>query len=645
MRALGRHVDNAAASPGDLDRALAGQGLRVRRRVIAADSAVPPWDMAGLLLRLDDHDWLALRPGLHGPETLDGRPAPEHHAGECLVLEESVESLRTVLPFLVRHRGRLADILLASLAVNLLALLFPLFSSFVYDKVLGNGVTETLWALAIGLVLAIGLDNALRALRALLIERFAVSSEADIDDSVFQSLLAGNLARLPSVGLVLDKYKQILSGRDFLSSAYLLSALDVPFLALFLVVMAVVAGPLVLVPLVIGGLVIGGHLLFAIPVREYERLSRQQGERRFALLADTLTAREAILGGRARDEMTRRWRQASVRAGEASGRARYWHAVAQALSYSGANLAYVTVIVAGAHMVEARALSSGGLLAATMLGGRAMAALTSVVLLLTRYREFRQSLRELDALLPPAPVRAEAPARGVPAPSLRLVGVTCRLRDGAPPALDGLSLAAEAGEIIGLAGHPGAGKTTLLRVAAGLLAPDLGVATLNGVPIGEWSGRDVSAAIGYKPQEASLFEGSVEDNVLLGRADCPPAQVAAALTMSGLAAAVDRGELTLSTAVGPRGANLSGGQRQMVALARALLGAPPLLLLDEPSTGLDAPLEKALAEHLKALSQGRLIVVSSHSRTLLSACTRIVVIDGGRVITDGSREKVMGGGA
>lgn len=647
LTALGRSAEEVAASPGRLEEALRGQGLMAKHVRVEAGQ-LPEGDMAGALLEVEDDVWLPLvatplgleRVAGDGPAGVVAEGIP--HLGRAIMLLPRVEVLREILPFLRRHKGRLLEILAGGLIVNLLALLFPLFSSFVYDKVLGNGVTETLWALAIGLVLSIALDYAVRGARALLMERFAVTAEADIDHALFRSLLAGNVTRMPSVGLVLDKYKQILSSRDFLSTAYMLSALDVPFLLLFLVAVGVIAGPLVLVPLVVGGLTIGLHVLFAIPVHDYERQARRAGEQRFALLADTLTAREVIVGGRLRDELARRWRQASTRAGTASGRARYWHSMAASLSMAAGNVAYVATLVCGALMIEERALTSGGLLAATMLTGRAMNTLTSVVLLATRYREFRQSMAEMDALLP-APPQADPPrARGALPPRLRLTGVGCRLRPEAPPTLAGVSLKIEPGEIVGLAGHPGAGKTTLLRMIAGVLSPAEGQVLIDNLPVNQLAPEDISATIGYKPQEPCLFEGSVEDNVRGGNLNATRQDMDHALTVSGLAHYLDRGELTLTTAVGPRGGNLSGGQRQMIALARALLGAPPLLLLDEPNTGLDAPLEKQLAEHLARLADGRAILISSHSRMLLSVCTRIIVIDQGRIITDGPRERVLG---
>jgi ATP-binding cassette subfamily B protein/ATP-binding cassette subfamily C protein LapB len=566
---------------------------------------------------------------------------PAHGGGFALLAVPEAVLPINVVPFLRRHAAMLVPVLVGGLVSNVLALALPLFGALVYDKVLGNGANETLWAMAIGVALALLLDLLVRALRVQIFERLAVSTEGDIDRTMFANLLS-KAGALPPIGVVLDKYKQILASRDFVSSSFLLAIADLPFLVLFLLAIFVVGGALVAVPLVLGGLMVAVNLAFSAPARLYESLGRRAGEQRVSLLADVLIARDVVLTTALRADIGRRWRRVSDAAAVASGRARFWNALSLTLNLAGANLAYAAVLVGGAYLVEDQLLTSGGLMACSMLTSRAMATVASVVVLATRMQEFRRALADLDAILP-STATVETEARPLdPSGEIHLVGLSWRPRPDARPVLSGIDLKIHPGEVVGIAGMPGAGKTTLLRLIAGAERPSDGQVLLDMHPIERWDVRQIARSIGFKTQEAMLFEGTVEANIRAGRTAPGAAEMAAALTHAGLMHAIERGEMTLATEVGPRGVFLSGGQRHMVALARALLGEPPLMLLDEPSTGVDSQIEKGLADYLRSLAGRRTVLVSSHSRGLLSACSRIIVLNQGRIAADGPRERVLG---
>jgi ATP-binding cassette subfamily B protein/ATP-binding cassette subfamily C protein LapB len=548
----------------------------------------------------------------------------------------------SVLPFLRRHARLLVPIVAGGVVSNLLALALPLFASFVFDKVLGNGVSETLWAMTIGIGLAILLDYMVRTLRVQIFERLAVVTEGDIDRGLFANLLHKRGA-LPPIGVVLDKYKQILASRDFVSSTFLLALADLPFLFLFLAAIAIVSGPLVLVPIVLGSLSIAVNLAFTGPARQYDMLARKAGELRISLLADVLIARDVVLTTALRADSTRHWRRISDSAAVAAGRARFWYGLSNTFNLLASNLAYAAVLVGGAYLIEGQVLTSGGLMACSLLTSRAMATVASVVLLSTRMSEFRRAMHDLDAILPATATVATEPRPTDPTGDIQLVNLTWRPRPDARPVLSGLDLRVRPGEIIGIAGLPGAGKTTLLRMIAGAERPSDGEALLDMHPIEKWDVRQLARSIGFKTQDSMLFEGSIESNIRAGRPAVIAQHMADVLDRSGLRHAIDRGELTLATEVGPRGSYLSGGQRHMVSLARALLGEPPLMLLDEPSTGFDSQLEKGLSDYIHSLAGRRTVLLSSHSRNLLGACTRIIVLSQGRIVTDGPRDKVLGG--
>jgi ATP-binding cassette subfamily B protein/ATP-binding cassette subfamily C protein LapB len=654
MAALGRPAPLARSLPPDastsdlLEAGLEGSGLTARPT--DAKDGLLRAEGAAALLQMADGVWTVLLPRPDGSwEAIDAEGCPQpvaapptHAKSAFLLIPGTVPPLTgEALPFLRRHARLLVPVMLGGVITNTLALALPLFGAFVYDKVLGNGVSDTLWAVSIGMLLAIAMDYLARALRIQLIERLAVTTEGDIDRSLFDNLLRKS-GGIPSVGLVLDKYKQLLASRDFVSSTYLMAATDLPFILLFLVAIAVVAGPLVFIPILVGGLAILLNLAFCFPARDYETLARHAGEQRITLLADTLMGREVVVTTELRGDLSRRWRRTGDAAAVAAGRARFWNTMANSVSVSASTLCYAAVLVGGAYMVDSHLLTSGGIMAASMLSSRAMATLASVTLLATRLQEFRRALRELNEVLPAATTSETDVRSHDPSGDIQLVGLRWRPAADARPVLDGLDLHIRPGEIVGIAGLPGAGKTTLMRLITGVETPSEGQVLLDMVPVQNWDPRQLARAIGYKTQDALLFEGTLASNILAGNTHVPTERMAEALERSGLRQSIDRGELTLATQVGPRGSRLSGGQRQMVSLARAFLGEPPILLLDEPSTGFDAQLEQALATYIAGLAGRRTVLLSSHSRTLLTVCTRIVVLNKGKIGADGPREKVLG---
>jgi len=612
---------------------------------------LPRLTQAAALMQLSDGTWLPLisRPGDAPPEV----PSPEGalsplpnplpaFSGLAYSVRELPEAELDieVKGFLRRNWSYMLPIIGGGVISNVLNLLIPLFGSFVYDKVLGNGVSDTLWAMVLGVMLGVGMDFCTRSLRIQLVERMAVTSEGDIDRALFRGLLKRSGA-LPPVGVVLDKYKQMLTSRDFISSSYLLAASDLPFLLLYLFCIFIVSGPMVLVPLFWGGLTMLANAVMTAPARQYDRQARHAGEQRVSILADLLGAREAVVTSRWSDELGRRWRRVSDNAATMAGKTRFWNSMIGAVASWSGNLSYASVMVVGAYMVEDHLLTSGGMMAASMLTSRCLAVISSVALLSTRFREFRRAVRDMDALIPAGAETAGMVRPHDPTGEMHLQNVIWRPKPNANPVLQGIELKTQPGEIIGIAGLPGAGKTTLLRLICGFERPSEGKVLLDSVPVELWSQQQRARAIGYKTQESILFDGTLEANVRAGNAAASLDDLRRALEMAGLRPSFERGELNLGTEVGPRGNYLSGGQRQMVVLARAMLGDPPILLLDEPSTGFDSQSEAALAQRIAAMAGKRTVLLSSHSRALLSACTRIIVMQSGKIAADGPRDKVM----
>lgn len=547
-----------------------------------------------------------------------------------------------LMPYLRRHKPMFAELFLCGILVNFFALSLPLFSSYIYDKVLGNGITATMWALAIAMLCLITIEWSVRAIRVVLAERFACESERHIDNHIVGGLLATRINTLPPIGRVIEKYKQLLYYRDFLSSQYVLAIADVPFMLLFAAAILLAAGPLVLVGLIGGGLLLLSQWLLLPIALAYETKSRAGAERRLEQMADMLTAREAIVGGAMEAALTHHWRQHSEVAVVAASKARFWRGMAMTIGNSISMIAYVSVLVGGVYMVEHHMLTSGGLLAASMLSSRLLAGFSSLAMILLRYHEFRRAMEEMRGILPDAqPVTVAHPPRGRLLGQVSLQHVICRLQPGQHPVLNDLSLNITPGEIVGIAGAPGAGKTTLLRLIAGQLDPEQGNVLIDQIPLTSLSAADIAQTIGYKPQDPSLMEGTIEENISAGRGAMSPLQRNQILELSGLARSFHEHGLNWTTPVGPRGIQLSGGQRQLVALARAMLHQPSVLLLDEPTTGLDQPLEQHIARQIMQLRGQATVIISTHSPQLLGICDRIMVVGQGKLLANGPRDKIL----
>ncbi|MDE1902081.1 MAG: ATP-binding cassette domain-containing protein [Alphaproteobacteria bacterium] len=648
LGAVGYQDDVAAATtPQQLAKLLRGRGFALTESKPVNGIIPTEEDTVGCLAGLENGNWLAIL-GAEEPVILTAAGdaampfafADRHDVVSVWVLTERIINMGSAVPFLRRYKGYFLDLFVAAIIVNTFALVLPLFSSFVYDKILGNGIFDTLWALIIGIMIVAGIEFCVRAVRIAVAERFAVGSEVEIDHATFHNLLNMPANRMPGIGGLLEKYKQILSFRDFLSSSYLLAVADVPFLVLFLTTIAIVAGPLVFIPLTCGILLLLASILTTAPVLAYDRQARAASEKRFGLMTDLLSSREAVIGSALRNRLGERWRQSSVTAVLAASKVRYWRGIGATVANSISYISFVFVLAGGVYMVEGHSLTSGGLLAASMLSSRTMGVFASFVTLTLRYREFRTALRELNQLVPMSATKITR-SHGRLHGQVRFDKVTCRLRAGDTPVLADISLNINPGEIVGIAGAPGAGKTTLMRLVAGVLTPDEGRILIDNIPIDQLSADDISQNIGFKPQDLCLLDGTVEDNVRAGR---PPMTAEArreVLLASGLARVFDEGAIHWETDVGVRGTQLSGGQRQLVAMARTLLGRPAVLLLDEPTNGLDAALELHLARQLAAMRGHATVLVSSHSRNILSACDRIIVVGQSRILADGPRDQVM----
>lgn len=582
-----------------------------------------------------------------------------------------------MLPFLREYRGRLLELAAAGVVINAVAMSLPIFTSLVYDKVVGNGVTETLWALAIGMVLFVALDLLLKAVRTHTVETVACRMDARAEQRLMQSLLDQH-GPMPPLSLMLARYRDLVSAREFLSSNWLMTLADAPFVAVYLVVVAMVGGPVALVPLGVGAAMMLWQWLLHKPAHRYVDVTSRAMQRKVSVLAEVLAAGEVARVTHLRYALGRRFARLAEMSSLSQARGRFWSQLGHHIASTAVTVNAVGILVVGVYRIEARELTVGGLVACSMLGSRALSMLAGLTLMSARWSELRIASAKLQALLgestgATASGAAAAGATGtddagpiaLPAPDVDAPGSegpiapaiaapwqaadeSLSLRevryehDSRRPLIDNLSLDVPKGQFVVVLGKPGAGKSTLLKLFGGVVRPMRGDVTLGGHSIADLPPQVRACRIAIKPQDAILFEGTLAENVVAGaELDVTPETLHRAMAVTGIDRWIAGGEVALSQKLLPGGVNLSGGQRQVVALTRALAIDAPVVLLDEPTAGLDQASEQGIVTRLRQWAQGRTVIVATHSMAVVGVADRLIVLDRGRVVADGAPSRVL----
>ena len=563
-------------------------------------------------------------------------------AGDVGVLREALSEITRDPMYITMLRAygkRLVEIVVAGFLINLFGLLLSIYSRLVYDKVIGNHIPDTLWALTLGMLLFLALEFILRVIRTFYIEQLAGKFDIDFDQAVVRKLLANRVSW--PVGVVLAKYRDITSARDLLSSNYMLVIIDFPFLLLYLLAIGLIGGPIVWVVLVGGVLLVGAQLLCKIPANDYANTAMSVGATKTDKLAGLVFGIETLKTSSLQKRVLELFARDAEVSGVTQSKSRFWASVGYTISSSGYTLMTVATLVVGVYMVEANALTVGALIASSMLVGRAASMLSSVAMVLGRLDAFKQartSFEELFVESPDAPATNEVDRQQIDG-KIQVANLSFSIKPNEPAMLKQISFVINQGEKVGIVGRSGSGKSTLLRCLAGVHAPDAGQVLMDGISVAAYPQEVRMRSIAYKPQDPFLFDGTLATNIFVDNS-ISSAIYQTALHVSCMDELLAGGQLRLDQMLVAPG-NLSGGQRQMVALARAIATVPNVLLLDEPTTGIDQATENKIIERLLAFVAGRTLVVATHSPVLLKQMDRIIVINDGKIVADGPRAQIL----
>jgi ATP-binding cassette subfamily C protein LapB len=545
---------------------------------------------------------------------------------------------------MLRNRGTYSKVALAAVFINIFGLITSIFTMTVYDRVVPNNATASLVALSIGLCIIIIFDFILRLLRAYFVDIAGARIDKEVGETLFARLLALRLdLKKGSTGSLTGLMRELEALRDFFASVTLTAVVDLPFIILTLSVVALIGGKVVFVPLFMIPLVVLSGWLTQPAMDRLSARTMGEGLAKQSVLVETIGGLETVKAAGAGPLLAGRWSKAVDQHSDSSLRQRLIGTIAITIATSAGQISYAGVVILGVNLIAEQELTMGGLIACSILAGRAIAPLAQISQLLSRMTATRTAYRQLNELmnLPPEGPSGEALQMRDLKGKIEFRGVSFRYPGGTEKALDEMSFTIGAGEHVALLGRVGSGKSTIARLVLGLYPPEDGLVMIDGTDIRQIDPSNLRSNIGAALQESVLLTGSVRENIVLGRGHVDDEEMIRAADLSGTHGFMGQLANGYDLRLADRGEGLSGGQRQSIAIARALAGRPGIMVFDEPSSAMDSQTETALIQRLQDELKGRTLLLITHRPPLLALVSRVMLIEKGKVVADGPRDDIL----
>ncbi len=537
------------------------------------------------------------------------------------------------------------DVLVASFLINVMGLATPFFILNVYDRVIPNSAFETLWVLAIGIAIVYFFSLLMQSLRGYFVDLAGQKASLNMSAELMEKTLGMKMSSRPeSVGSYSNKIQQFDSIRDFITSFSITALIDMPFVALALLVIWYLAGPIVFIHIIAICFLLLYSIVIHRPLKTAIENTYQATSKKNAILVEGLNGLENLKMLGAESKVQKDWEDSISLITRWGSRSRFLSTSVNHIASFVQNGTVVAVVIAGVYAISEGFLTQGGLIAIVILTRQAIAPMTQFVGLLARYHRARTAYQTLKKIMmvpverpPESTFLHRATLRG----EIEFKNVSFKYPDQNAYALKDVSFSLKAGEHVGLIGSIGSGKSTLGKLLIGLYDPEEGMVTVDGTDTRQIDPNDLRCFIGCVPQDITLFRGSVRENIIMGHPDVDDEAILRAAQLSGVSEIVKKHSAGFDMPVGEQGRSLSGGQRQTVALARAVLHDPPILILDEPSSSMDARTERRLCNNLKSILEGKTLLLVTHRASLLTLVDRVIVLDNGSIRADGPKDNIL----
>jgi len=550
-----------------------------------------------------------------------------------------------------RFRGYYYQVILATIIINFLALVSSLYVMNVYDRVIPNQAYETLWVLSIGVVLAILFEFAAKMIRGHLTDIAGKKADLIISSALFRRVMALRLADRPaSSGSYANNLREFESVRDFMTSASLLTLVDLPFLLLFITVIGIVGGKLALVPLIIIPIVVIVGLLVQRPLSRYINESMKESSQRSGLAVEAIEGIETLKTNNATSWAQQRWDEYTAKTSASSIKVKDTSNLMVNFAVAMQQLNTVFLVLVGTYLIHAEntaeRITMGALIASVILSGRALAPLAQIAGLATRFQQAKLALQGVNDIVS-RPIERSPERKYITLDNVQgavtFENVSFKYQQDSNSAVSDLRITIRPGEKVGILGRIGSGKSTMLKLASGLYDTEKGNVTLDGVDMRQLDPNFLRNQVVLLSQAPRLFLGTLRENMDLARTDgySTDQDLLVALKRFGLDKIIRNHPRGLDMPLGEDGLGLSGGQKQIIALARMTLRDPRVVLLDEPTTSLDQATERIALNAIAQWGRDRTMLLVTHRPQVLQIVNRIIVMDNGKVVMDGPRDLVL----
>lgn len=595
-----------------------------------------------------------------GETTLSEKELKEQYTGNCIFVKpefdfdrrgseasESVNAKNWFWGTLWKYKKVYANVGLAAMFINIFAIAGTLFVMNVYDRVIPNNATDTLWVLAAGVSIVYFFDFVLKSMRGMLIDKAGKNADVLMSSFIYQRVLGIRMESKPaSAGSFANQVKGYESLREFFTSASLTTLIDLPFVILFLCFIGFIAGWVAFIPAVGILLILGVGSFMHLPLKRAAEKAHGASSQKHSILVESIGGFETIRGLSADGLFQRRMEVCLGKTARSEVQSRRYSSFATNFTAAITQFASVAIVVVSVYRIQAGEMSMGALIGCTILSGRAMAPIGQVASLLSRLQQSMVSLKGLNEMIQLPQERDERRdyvRKSNFEPTIQFNDVQFSYSEDTAPAVSKANFEIKPGERVAILGRVGSGKSTLLRLIMGFYQPSNGMILLNDTDIRQLDPAEVRRRIGYIAQESLLFEGTLKENIMMGAPWAEEESVLEAARLGGVERFASRHPKGYDMHIGERGQNLSGGQRQAVNIARAILYKPELLVMDEPTSAMDANAEREFLKSMETYSKdaNRTLIISTHKPSMLKLADRIIVMDQGKIAADGPKTEVL----